>query len=155
MSFVTVESAVHTGATNRGNRPRGVSSGLVRRSEAWQRNTRNALRTDERVVGLQVLLERVHDEDVQLVRVVEEQRGGQVADFFVQQVGLVSHLHSVDVPEAGVMAEHLDVNEPDDVLSHAVLVQLGIDETLLQEGNLRPHDGVLIRLGLALAWAEE
>ena len=42
----------------------------------------------------------------------------EVGRLFVQQVGPRRHLHGVDVPKRRVVAQHLDVEQPNEHLAH-------------------------------------
>lgn len=62
---------------------------------------------------------------------VEEERDGEVPRALEQQAVVVGHLDGVDVAEGGVVAEHLDVDEADDVLLHLALGDVGLDDPAL------------------------
>lgn len=62
---------------------------------------------------------------------VEEERDGEVPRPLEQQAVVVGHLDGVDVAEGGVVAEHLDVDEADDVLLHLALGDVGLDDPAL------------------------
>lgn len=53
--------------------------------------------------------------------VAKEEGDGEVARALEEEGVVVSHLDGVNVAEGGVVAEHLDVEEADDVLLHLAL----------------------------------
>ena len=81
---------------------------------------------DEVVIGGEVFLDCVDDEDDEVVVVAEEEREGEVAGALQEEGVVVSHLDGVDVSEGGVVAEHLDIEEADDVLLDLAFRSVGV-----------------------------
>lgn len=106
---------------------------------------------DEVVVGSEVLLDGVDDEDDEVVVVAEEEGDGEVAGALDGEGLVVGHLDGVDVAEGGVVAEHLDVDEADEVLLHAPAGDVGVGEAAAEGVDLAEHDPVLLGLGPRLA----
>jgi len=86
---------------------------------------------DEVVIGGEILLDGVNDEDDKVVIVAEEECDGEVAGALEEERVIVSHLDGVNVAEGGVVAEHLDVEEADDVLLHLALGRVGVVDASL------------------------
>ena len=103
------------------------------------------------VVALQILLHGVDDEDDELVVLVEEGGSREVSHALQRYVRFVRRLHRVDVAERGVVAEHLDVHEANEILLELVLLEFRPGEDRAQHHDLPTHDGVLIRLVLRFA----
>lgn len=76
---------------------------------------------DKVVVGAEILLDGVDDEDDEVVIVGEEESDGEVPSALEDEAVVVGHLDGVDVGERRVVAEHLDVDEADEVLLHLAL----------------------------------
>lgn len=83
--------------------------------------------------------------------VVEEERNGEVAGAFEHEVVVVRHLDGVDVGEGGVVAEHFDVDEADDVLLHLPLGDVRLGETSFQGFDLVEDDAFFFGLGSSFA----
>lgn len=76
---------------------------------------------DEVVIRGEIFLDSVNDEDDEVVIVAKEEGDGEVSRALEEEGVVVSHLDGVNVAEGGVVAEHLDVEEADDVLLHLAL----------------------------------
>ena len=107
---------------------------------------------DEVVVGAEILLDGVDNEDDEVVVVAEEERDGEVPGALEGEGIVVGHLDSVDVAKGGVVAEHLHVQEADDVLLHLALRDVGLQQAPLEGFDLAEDDAVLLRLGSGLAY---
>lgn len=98
---------------------------------------------DEVVVGPEVLLDGVYDEDDEVVALVDEERDGEVPRALEREGLVVGHLDGVDVAEGGVVAEHLGVDEAEEELLHLAAghVRVGEVQELLRlpPPALRPH----------------
>jgi hypothetical protein len=103
------------------------------------------------IVRLEVLLDGVDDEDDEVVVLVEKKRDGQVASPLEEEAVVVGHLDGVDVAKRRVVAEHLHVDEADDVLLHLALGDVGLGDAALEGLDLVEHDAVLLGLGSSLA----
>lgn len=106
---------------------------------------------DEVVVGPEVLLDGVDDEDDEVVALVDEERDGEVAGALEREGLVVGHLDGVDVAEGGVVAEHLGVDEAEEELLHLAARHVGVGEAALEVLELAGDDAVLLRLGARLA----
>lgn len=106
---------------------------------------------DEVVVGPEVLLYGVDDEDDEVVALVEEEGDGEVARALEREGLVVGHLDGVDVAEGGVVAEHLGVDEAEEELLHLPAGHVGVGEAALEVIQLPRDDPVLLRLGPRLA----
>lgn len=106
---------------------------------------------DEIIVGAEILLDGVDDENDEVVVVGEEESDGEIASALEEETVVVGHLDGVDVSEGGVVAEHLHVDEADEVLLHLALRDVRFRETPFQGFDLVKDDAVLLRLGSGLA----
>lgn len=86
---------------------------------------------DEIIIRPQILLDRIDDQDDQIMVLVEEESHREIARPLERQRVVVRHLDGVDVAEGGVVAEHLHVDEADDVLLHLPLGDLGLGDPAL------------------------
>lgn len=106
---------------------------------------------DEEVVGAEIFLDGVDDEDDEVVVVGEEESDGEVAGAFEEEGIVVSHLDGVDISEGGVVAEHFDIDEANEVLLHLPLGDVGLGKAALEGFDLAEDDAVLLRLRSGLA----
>jgi hypothetical protein len=106
---------------------------------------------DEVVVGPEVLLDGVDDEDDEVVALVDEERDGEVPRALERERLVVGHLDGVDVTEGGVVAEHLGVDEAEEELLHLAAGHVRVGEAALEVLQLARDDAVLLRLGARLA----
>lgn len=106
---------------------------------------------DEVVVGPEVLLDGVYDEDDEVVALVDEERDGEVPRALEREGLVVGHLDGVDVAEGGVVAEHLGVDEAEEELLHLAAGHVRVGEAALEVLELAGDDAVLLRLGARLA----
>lgn len=82
---------------------------------------------------------------------VEEEGDGEVAGALEKEGVVVSHLDGVDVAKGGVVAEHLDVDETNEVLLHLAPGDVGLGDPALEGLDLAEDDAVLLGLGAGLA----
>lgn len=103
---------------------------------------------DEVVVGPEVLLDGVYDEDDEVVALVDEERDGEVPRALEREGLVVGHLDGVDVAEGGVVAEHLGVDEAEEELLHLAAGHVRVGEAALEVLELAGDDAVqeLLRL---------
>lgn len=106
---------------------------------------------DEIVVRAEVLLDGVDDKDDEVMVLVEEEGHGEVAGALEKEGVVVSHLDGVDITEGGVVTEHLDIDEADEILFHLAAGDVGFGDPALEGLDLAEDDAVLLGLGAGLA----
>ena len=74
------------------------------------------------------------------------------ARLFGDEIRLAASLQGLDVTPARVMAQHLDVDEPDQEFFQEAFVQLRVLEPRLEGLYFLRHDAVLLRLALAFSY---
>mmetsp|Transcript_47898 Transcript_47898/g.89253 ORF Transcript_47898/g.89253 Transcript_47898/m.89253 type:complete len:205 (+) Transcript_47898:2659-3273(+) len=102
----------------------------LRARQLGRRRQRRA--RDEMVVIAKILLQRVDNQNDQLVRVVQKKRGGHVPNLLEKQRRFVAHLDGLDISKGGVVPKHVDIQQTQQQLLHLDAVHLRIDEAHLQ-----------------------
>lgn len=106
---------------------------------------------DQIVIGFEVLLNGINNQDDQIVILVQEQSDGQIPSSFKDQIVIVGHLDGVDVAKGGVVAEHLDVDETNDILFHLALGDVRFGDAALESLDLVEDNSVFFGFGSGFA----